>query len=213
MISNLNLETYNFNSIETKEWEMHQDLFFGEPGTFQPHTTNNVFSDQQCELIKQLGYSLNVNTATTFGGNPNGDDRIRKSKVSFLPRIEKTVWIYNILTSLVFEANKIFNYDLTGFHEKIQFAAYSEKKSHYDYHIDIHHLYPARKLSICVLLDNPDEFEGGEFSFTLGARSEQIPLVKGSAVIFPSFILHKVNPITQGKRHSLVAWIGGPNFK
>ena len=36
---------------------------------------------------------------------------------------------------------------------------------------------------------------------------------RGECLIFPSWLPHKVNPVTSGKRISLVAWIQGPLFK
>jgi PKHD-type hydroxylase len=30
---------------------------------------------------------------------------------------------------------------------------------------------------------------------------------------FPSYVLHRVKPVTKGTRNSLVAWISGPEFK
>ena len=36
---------------------------------------------------------------------------------------------------------------------------------------------------------------------------------KGTIVIFPGFIWHKVTPVTKGKRHTLVIWALGKKFK
>ena len=36
---------------------------------------------------------------------------------------------------------------------------------------------------------------------------------KGDLVVFPSYIDHKVAPVTKGIRYSVVAWYGGPPFK
>ena len=35
----------------------------------------------------------------------------------------------------------------------------------------------------------------------------------GSAIIFPSFINHKVNKITSGRRNTLAIWLSGPKFR
>ena len=35
----------------------------------------------------------------------------------------------------------------------------------------------------------------------------------GCAIIFPSFLNHKVNKITSGKRHTLAIWLSGPKFR
>jgi len=36
---------------------------------------------------------------------------------------------------------------------------------------------------------------------------------EGRMIFFPSWLPHKVNPITKGKRISLVGWVHGPFFK
>jgi PKHD-type hydroxylase len=35
----------------------------------------------------------------------------------------------------------------------------------------------------------------------------------GNAIVFPSYIAHRVLPITSGMRQALVAWIHGPAFR
>ena len=43
-------------------------------------------------------------------------------------------------------------------------------------------------------------------------KAKQI-LPKGSIVVFPSFVWHRVKPITKGSRYSLVVWNLGDPFK
>jgi PKHD-type hydroxylase len=56
------------------------------------------------------------------------------------------------------------------------------------------------------LLNNPLEFEGGEFQFGF---SEKLKLEQGTIIAFPSFLQHKVHPVTKGTRISAVSWIVG----
>ena len=67
-------------------------------------------------------------------------------------------------------------------------------------------------------LSNPNDYEGGnlEFDFRDNEEGSQ-PRVckeirkKGSIIVFPSFVWHRVTPVTKGLRHSLVCWnIGKP---
>lgn len=30
---------------------------------------------------------------------------------------------------------------------------------------------------------------------------------------FPSYVMHRVKPVTEGVRYSLVCWVSGPSFK
>ena len=73
-----------------------------------------------------------------------------------------------------------------------------------------------RKLSMSILLNS--NYEGGEFQFSTSSNGENkvsTPKFKnaGSIIIFPSFLEHRVLPVTKGTRYSLVAWFLGPPFK
>lgn len=81
---------------------------------------------------------------------------------------------------------------------------------YYDFHIDGNGFdrmpanNKARKISMSIILNN--NFKGGEFEFLVhGGIKSSI----GTAIIFPSWIPHRVKPVTKGIRYSLVAWIGG----
>jgi PKHD-type hydroxylase len=39
------------------------------------------------------------------------------------------------------------------------------------------------------------------------------PKKKGSVILFPSFTMHRVTPVTKGVRRSLVLWVGGEAYK
>ena len=67
-----------------------------------------------------------------------------------------------------------------------------------------------RKLGLSISLN--DDYEGGEF-MVFGNGEQQIALGKGEAIVFSSFLPHKVKPITKGERWSLVAWVSGSCFR
>jgi PKHD-type hydroxylase len=65
-----------------------------------------------------------------------------------------------------------------------------------------------------MLLSDPSEFEGGELQVKPYSDEVQtLEIKKGRAWFFPSYMLHKVTPVTKGTRRSLVLWVGGPAFK
>ncbi len=67
-----------------------------------------------------------------------------------------------------------------------------------------------RKLSMSIVLNS--DFEGGDFEINMdGKKSPR--LEKGSIIVFPSFMEHRVAPVTKGIRYSLVTWFVGPPFK
>ena len=99
--------------------------------------------------------------------------------------------------------------------EMTQLSRYkSENKGHYDWHIDAAKPENGaqRKLSISILLSDPSEFEGGELQFK-GIEDKKILTKQGSIVVFPSFIEHRVTPVTKGVRYSAVTWASGPSFR
>jgi PKHD-type hydroxylase len=99
--------------------------------------------------------------------------------------------------------------------EQTQIGRYkSADEGHYDWHMDAGPPIDGvqRKLSISILLSDPSEFEGGELQFK-GIEDQKILTKQGSIVVFPSFIEHKVTPVTKGVRYSAVTWASGPSFR
>lgn len=85
---------------------------------------------------------------------------------------------------------------------------------HYDWHLDRGGLGIApRKLSAVIQLSDPNEYEGGDLQLYVGSEPTNIKKQKGLVVVFPSFVLHRVTPVTGGTRRSLVAWLSGPKFR
>ncbi len=141
-----------------------------------------------------------------------GKDPIRTSTQSWIPCHH---WISGIIHNIFINANHFFQYDLSYFDSPIQLTRY-DKDAKYDWHVDLGQLDKGklpRKLSMSLLLD--DKFEGGEFQFYNNITQEEITieLQTGTVVVFPSWVVHRVKPVTSGRRLSLVAWMNGPQFR
>lgn len=145
--------------------------------------------------------------------------KIRNSNVTWL----NDSWLYNILHPYVHTANSSSGWKFQWSHsEPIQFTVY-KKNQYYDWHCDMFANGPTnRKLSVSVQLDDPSDYEGGDLIFDPrdltsegGSRIVEDPAIKpqGTIVVFPSFVWHKVTPVTKGTRHSLVMWSHGEPFK
>ena len=68
-------------------------------------------------------------------------------------------------------------------------------------------------MRILFLLTDPEtDYTGGNFEINTGGNSEIVPFPKGRIIAFPSFILHRVTPVTSGTRKSIVIWVTGPKF-
>lgn len=147
---------------------------------------------------------------------------IRISDISWVFPESDTLFIYKKVSEIVAEINsRFFHFNLTGMYEAFQLSTYSADSNdqggngHYDWHNDFSPLERTipRKLSMSLLLSDPDEFEGGELQIKPDSDNAiSLEQKKGRAWFFPSYTLHRVAPVTKGVRRSLVLWVGGPQF-
>jgi|TARA_R110000824_G_scaffold190796_1_gene372367 PKHD-type hydroxylase len=192
-----------------------------------------------CDDVIQYGLQKEEAIATT---GDFMDKKLNKKEVRNLKNTRNSdivwldeTWIYNEILPYVHLANKQagwnFQWERT---EEAQFTKY-KLNQHYDWHCDswrspynkpnTPHHGKIRKLSMTCQLSDGSEYEGGELEFD--ARNYDPPmrdeskhvmkakqiLPKGSIVVFPSFVWHRVKPITKGSRYSLVVWNLGNPFK
>ena len=182
---------------------------------------NAINSDYCDELVKR--YRLSKEIATTELGNGGYDDNVRRSEVSWVEDKDVIDMIKYFSTEI---NSRAFGFDLYGNDPNIQFTEYnSEYKGTYDWHIDT--LFAdsdtmlERKLSIVVQLTDGNMYEGGDFLIGNTSHNGEINLSKetefiknkGTILAFPSFMQHKVTPVTSGVRNSLVSWIDGPSWR
>tara|TARA_R110000851_G_scaffold46581_1_gene113289 strand:+ start:231 stop:863 length:633 start_codon:yes stop_codon:yes gene_type:complete len=155
---------------------------------------------------------------------------VRDSNVVWL----NDTWIYKEIHPLLNNANVNagWNFDW-DFSESCQFTKY-KKGQFYNWHCDSYiepynnqnnpldpMNHKIRKLSISVNLSDPKDYKGGEIQFDFrNTESKKIEiktckeiLPKGSLIVFPSFVWHRVSPVTSGERNSLVLWNLGYPFK
>ena len=173
---------------------------------------NDIFTPAELDAIIEIGNSSELTKATTH--SPSQDDKIRNSFVQFLFPNEVTNWIFARLAGAITQINsQFFEFDLTGLNQGLQFTRYEAPGQHYDWHVDRGHLQGTRKLSMSLQLNDPSEYKGGELQFKFGRKDATMKKERGMATFFPSYTLHRVKPVTQGTRYSLVAWVEGPPFK
>ena len=108
----------------------------------------------------------------------------------------------------------MWNFDVWGYHDDFQYTKYyGGDQGHYDWHMDLGPNMSNRKLSCVIQLSDPSDYEGGELEFNLGYTILSVPKGKGVITFFPSFLLHRVTPVTKGTRISLVTWLCGANLR
>lgn len=176
---------------------------------------DNALTDEECEKIIEIGKSYKLEPAQIDDGQV--DKEIRKNDVSWLYPIDIPE-IYDKLSKSVLTLNaNYFGMDLIGFNEGLQFTEYKSSNEFYDWHTDDHRNKAPRKLTVVVQLSDPDTYKGGDLELAFGNQtSENVIKTKkerGSLIAFPSYTLHRVSPVTEGTRYSLVGWITGPPLR
>ena len=142
-------------------------------------------------------------------------DDYRKSGVCWIKEPFYKNLVFDIITRTNRDSDLNFKLECL---EDLQLTRYVAPDGHYDFHIDGDgHSRKniddsVRKLSMSCLLTDPSEFEGGNFQLQTSATPYNIKLAKGDIIMFPSYVLHRVSPVTKGTRHSLVAWAHGSAF-
>ena len=183
-----------------------------------------ILIPQQCQELIRLGQAESPSDGTVMGGGKHNlkNYTSRKSKISWIP-FDKVRNTYNIIGEWVQNVNiNHFAFDNMQMNEPGQYTEYS-KGDFYNWHIDIGvNAAPmplVRKISMSLLLNDPKEFEGGELEIFSRSLSDDPtgnlvqPLKQGQAFFFASFLVHRVRPITSGKRKALVMWFGGTPLK
>lgn len=154
-----------------------------------------------------------VNNKEGVDGVSN-DKSIRASSISWIPQNQSNLKLYKSVAEFVKSVNdQLYGFDISGFTEPIQYSEYPKGAGYYDWHMDIGPKAERRKISLVIQLSSPEDYEGGEFEVMNSKNVQVAPKDVGTAIIFPSYMLHRVTPVTKGVRKSLAAWISGPRFK
>jgi len=186
--------------------------------------SDGAFSDSELESMCQYFSNNGTENATIVDDNKPIDMKMRRSRIKFYHRDEYTYSIFDRLNNVIENLNdRFYNFDLNGY-EAFQYTEYLDTDSGtYDFHLDTifgkngHHTdYEMRKLSLIMCLNEPGkDFEGGQFYLNMGKEEKalEVEMKKGRIILFPSFLLHRVAPVTKGIRKSLVIWVTGPKFR
>jgi|TARA_R110000823_G_scaffold873_2_gene3604 PKHD-type hydroxylase len=191
-----------------------------------------------CDDVIKHGLAKKEQVALTGGyvnKKLNRDDiiNLKKKRNSDITWLDDN-WIYKEIHPYIQKANKSagwnYNWDRS---EPCQFTKY-KLNQYYDWHCDSWHKPyeeegptkgKIRKLSVTCQLTDGSEYKGGELEFDYRnydphMRDENNHLIKakeilpkGSIIVFPSFLWHRVKPVTKGTRYSLVLWNLGYPFK
>ena len=179
-------------------------------------TTTPLFTPEQCQMVIDAGRRQKPQKAQVGMGKPGGgtDTKKRVTTISWIP-FKEMPEMYRDVELLIKKCNRNhFGFGDIQITEQAQFTEYPVG-GFYDWHMDnevqMIHEPPVRKISMTVLLSPENQFEGGDLEIT--APNKRAKLKQGHAIVFASFLNHRVAPVTRGVRQSLVMWFGGEPFK
>jgi PKHD-type hydroxylase len=180
---------------------------------------NAIFSGQELDAIERYGDGLAQQEASTLAGTYGQDHNSRVTRIAWMLRNPQVEPLYRRLENVVLRINDLyFRYDLTGI-MAFQYTRYDQAEGsrfgwHQDYGVD-----PAgnstepRKLTLSLQLSEAPDYQDCELQTQLGDLAYSAPKTRGTLVCFPSYVAHRVTPITAGVRKALVMWAIGPEFR
>ena len=180
---------------------MFKDFFWAWPGVLDKAFCDYVLSNQNWDNAEEA--------------------KVRESAaVDPSVRISQVLWeqytspITAVAFHYIYMANKHagWNFEIE-YPQQVQIGRYA-KDGHYSWHVDSQ--IPdeqnfQRKLSCSILLNDASEYEGGDLE--IKNVSAEPPKTRGSVIVFPSTLEHRVTPVTSGIRYSAVCWVMGAAFK
>lgn len=119
-------------------------------------------------------------------------------------------WIHETLQPLWQEIIDYYQFDI-DFVEAYELKRY-QNSNFFGKHIDNYASLQCnldRKLTMSIQLSSPQDYTGGNLEI-LNIRQ---PNSQGTIVVFPAFFSHRVCPVIDGVRWSLVTWAWGPYWK
>lgn len=170
---------------------------------------------QVCETIRQLAQLTPSQDATINSYNSAPSKEYRVSTVRWLNSNNNFLSPF-LLWCAVTSNKDYWNFNIDPAITELQYTEYySSQGGHFDWHDDVLlETNTHRKLSIVLQLSDPSEYTGGNFEMESRFNFNNTEFKKqGSILVFPSFLRHRVTPVTSGTRYSCVSWIHGPEWK
>lgn len=197
-------------------------MIVSEPWWLYP----SLVDAETCERIVTLGLSLEQEEGSLRASD---EHHKRKTRIAWI----REDWVYEVVEKFVHKANGSagWNFDVERM-QSLQFGIYAEGGK-YDWHFDMtgrtyserDGVSPAfhgllRKISFSLQLSAPDSYEGGDLQLELGLPGDPNRVecpdpgrARGTLIVFPSFVPHRVTPVTRGVRYSLVGWVCGKPWR
>ena len=197
-------------------------------------TLPNLFTPDECQQIINTALNdwderesmIQRDEGTEIKQNFKEDFDYRNTTL-FIPK-GRDEWLFNKIMGAIMAFNNSesgYHFDVRGLAEPPNVMRYQApdiskhgKPGKYDWHMDVGPgpVPSMRKISYSILL-NPTEYEGGELCFHIGRNTDphgdqHMESMLGSMLLFPSYMVHRVLPMTKGTRYAIVGWAHGSSF-
>ena len=181
-------------------------------------SADNIFPKAAVDYLNQLADAQQAEAGgiVRSDASPALSEHVRRSEITWVDDTPASRPIFGLIAQFVSQANdQVFHLELSGFSEPFQIATYrATDQGFYGWHLDIGAGRLAnRKLSLIVPLTDPSQYEGGQLELFFDHQPTAIDLPLGRIVAFPSYVLHRVTPVTRGVRRTLAIWVSGPPFR
>ena len=138
---------------------------------------DGAFTEEQLVNTQKYCSKLKLEDAEVGGQEANQDGSKRNNKIAWLEYNDDTAELYQIFCDVASRINnQLFNFDLTGMHEQIQYSEYNIGEHYGALHQDCgmrNHTYDMpRKLTLTMQLSRPEDYEGGDLKVRIGENYE-----------------------------------------
>ena len=178
----------------------------------------NFFKKDQIEKVTNFCDKNYVKFEDPKNGATDSLNNLKKNSTVKLVRWNDIKHLLNDIQETVIDTNyNHFGFNLNNFTNttEILYNTYSSKNNEkYDWHIDTTLKVPLIDVKLTLLLNiSTDNYEGGEFELNDGNVFKVREFSKpGDMILFRSYLLHRVLPVTKGERKSLAIFFTGPKF-
>jgi PKHD-type hydroxylase len=175
---------------------------------FKYTTIKEFITKEHCNMLLETMKSNVKLIPGKIGISRDFNKTKRDSNISFIP-LNSLPEIKQKLQSVLSEKIKMKGYEIDFENQKIQFTEY-QKDGHYDWHQDSSlDEFSDRYCSLVIQLN--DEYVGGELQlkeFDIEGKEIVTTFERGigNLFVFLSSTTHRVAPIINGNRYSLVSW-------
>jgi predicted 2-oxoglutarate/Fe(II)-dependent dioxygenase YbiX len=175
---------------------------------FKYTTIKEFLTKEHCNILLETMKSNAELCPGRMGIDSHIDKTKRDSNILFF-ELKSFPQIKEKLQSVLSEKIKMKGYELDFENEKIQFTEY-QKDGHYVWHEDsTPDVFSERYCSLVIQLNN--EYDGGELQLKESDFEGNETIITfergiGNLFVFLSSTTHRVAPIIDGNRYSLVGW-------